>query len=79
LKKKNKHMDITKETVLADLMGDERAEPVLEKYRVPCLSCPYAQEEMNDLTIGQICETYGIDCEALLADLNKELNKESDE
>ena len=70
---------ITKETLLAELLSSEKAEPILEEYRVPCLSCPYAQEEMNDLNIGQICETYGIDCEALLADLNKELKEESDE
>lgn len=72
-------MKITKETVLADILGDEKAEGILEKYGVPCLTCPHAEEEMNDLTIGQVCETYGLDGEAMLAELNKELNKESDE
>lgn len=72
-------MKINKETVLADVLGDERAVEILEKYEVPCLTCPHAQEEMSELTLGQICETYGLDGEAMLAELNQELNKESDE
>jgi hypothetical protein len=72
-------MEVTKETVLADIFNNEKIEPILEKHKVPCISCPYAQSEMNELTIGQICETYGIDCEALLADINNELKGESDE
>lgn len=72
-------MKITKETFLAEIFNDEKARIILEKHQVPCLSCPYAQEEMNELTIGQICEMYELDSKSLLADLNKELNKESDE
>ncbi|MFA5013321.1 MAG: hypothetical protein WC520_02020 [Candidatus Paceibacterota bacterium] len=68
-------MKITKKTVLADVMGNEKAEELLGKYNVPCLSCPYAQSEMNELELGQICETYGIDCEKLIEELNVELNK----
>jgi hypothetical protein len=72
-------MEITKETVLADVINNERAVEIMEKYQVPCLSCPHAQEEMSELTIGQICETYSIDFEAMLKEINQELNKESDE
>jgi hypothetical protein len=68
-------MEITKETLLADLIGLPEAEEILAKFEVPCLSCPHAQYEMGELQIGFICETYDIDCEKLLADLNKALNK----
>ncbi|HOS88175.1 MAG TPA: hypothetical protein PL093_01385 [Candidatus Pacearchaeota archaeon] len=72
-------MKITQKTILADIIEDQKAEAILEKYGVPCLTCPYAQEEMNSLTLGQICETYGLDGDALIDELNQVLNKESDE
>ena len=73
--KKNKNMKITKDTLLADIINQEKAESVLEKHQVPCLSCPFAKLEMHELTIGQICENYGLDCEELLKDLNNDLNR----
>jgi hypothetical protein len=48
---------------------------VLAKFEVPCLFCPRVQDEMGSLQIGTICETYGIDCEKILEELNKVLNK----
>ncbi|MDD5569403.1 MAG: hypothetical protein PHG23_03250 [Candidatus Pacebacteria bacterium] len=68
-------MEITRKTVLADIVSDPKTEKILAKHNVPCLSCPYAKYEMEELELGQICDTYGIDCEKLIEDLNKEINK----
>lgn len=62
---------ITKDDVLADILEDQKSKEVLQKYNLPCLSCPFAKEEMQGLKIGDVCQTYGIDLENLLKDLNK--------
>ena len=58
-------------TTLAEILEIPRAEEILAKYKVPCLTCPMAQYEVKLLTIGDICQMYGIDEKALLTDLNK--------
>ncbi len=62
---------ITKETILAELLANPKAREIMAKYDLPCLSCPFAQMEMNKLKIGDICKMYNIDNKALLRDLNK--------
>jgi len=52
-------------------LGDSEAERVLAKYRLPCLTCPFAESEMEHLKIGEICKMYGINLEKLLKDLNE--------
>lgn len=61
---------ITKQTVLADLLGDKKTEKILAKYNLPCLSCPFAQQEMESLKLGDVCKMYGIDAEKLLTELS---------
>lgn len=61
----------TKETFLKKILREDRTEKILAKYKVPCLSCPMLKFEVENLTIGQICEMYGIDLENLLNDLNR--------
>ena len=61
---------ITKDTMLDEIMAQESAKAILAKHKVPCLTCPMAQFEMQDLTIGNVCKMYGIDLKKLLADLN---------
>ncbi len=61
----------TKETILADILEIPGAKEILAKYKVPCLICPMAQFEIQDLKIGDVCKMYGIDLKKLLADLNK--------
>jgi len=58
-------------TTLAEILEIPRAEEILAKYKVPCLTCPMAQYEMKELTIGDVCKMYGIDDKKLLAELNK--------
>lgn len=63
-------MQFNEKTTLQEVMELSGVEDVLVKYNVPCLGCPMAKIEMQDLTIGQICSNYGIDQAGLLADLN---------
>ncbi len=66
-KLKNK---ITKDTSLAEIMQKESAKGILAKHKVPCLTCPMAQFEIQELTIGDVCKMYNLDLKTLLEDLN---------
>lgn len=63
---------ITSDTLLVDIFELPNSEEILIKHKVPCVSCPMAQFELGNLTIGEICKMYGIDLKGLLKDLNKE-------
>ena len=63
-------MKITENTTLAKIIGDEKSREVLVKYRFPCLTCPFAETEMENLKLGEICKMYGINLKSLLKDLN---------
>ncbi len=63
-------MDFTEKTTLKEVLEFSGGEDVLVKYKVPCLGCPMAQMEMNDLTLKDICAAYRIDLKNLLLDLN---------
>ena len=62
---------ITEDTTLTEILKLPEAEKILAKYNLPCLSCPLAKFEIENLTIGQVCKMYGIDLENLLKELNK--------
>lgn len=51
-------------------MGCEGGAEKLAKHGVPCPTCPMAAMEMDKLTIGMVSETYGLDADAILAELN---------
>lgn len=61
---------ITQKTTLDKILKIKNAEKILAKYKVPCLSCPMAKFEMENLTLGQICKMYGINLKSLLKELN---------
>jgi len=63
---------ITKDTTLEEVLETPNAEQILAEYKVPCLTCPMAQMEMQVLRIGDICKMYGIDAVKLLKSLNEE-------
>jgi len=63
-------MEFTNKSTLEEILEFSGAEDILLKYDVPCLGCPMARLEMQNLNIGQICAMYGIDLEKLLTDLN---------
>jgi len=62
---------ITKNTILSEILNKKGAEKILAKYNLPCLTCPMARFEIESLKLEQVCETYGIDIEKLVAELNK--------
>jgi hybrid cluster-associated redox disulfide protein len=64
---------ITKETNLAEILKNPELEKILMKYNFPCLSCPMAKFEFENLKIGQVCELYGIEAEKLIKELNTTL------
>ncbi len=62
---------ITKDTTLFEILEYPKAEEILAKYKVPCLGCPFAAQEMKKLKIGEVAKMYNIDLSGLLKDLNK--------
>lgn len=65
-------MEFDKDTTLEKVMEDEEAQRVLTEHQVPCLGCPLAQFEMEDLTLEEICKRYGLDLDKILKELNNE-------
>ncbi len=72
---------ITEKTTLAEILKYPEADPIrkkfsngarkiLAKHNLPCLSCPMAKFEIENLKIGDVCKMYGIDLEKLLKELN---------
>ena len=61
---------ITAKDTLADIMKNKGANEVLAKNGVPCLSCPMAEFEINDLEIGKVCKAYGLKLPKILKELN---------
>ena len=64
-------MKINKDATLAEIIKIKGAEKVLSKHDLPCLHCPMARFEMQNLKIGAIAKQYGIDIKNLLKELNK--------
>lgn len=62
---------ITEETTLAEILKSPENEKILAKHNLPCLTCPFAKYEMENLTLGQVCQTYNIDPKKLLKELNE--------
>jgi len=68
-------MKITKKTKLSKVIDEKKAAKILEKYEFPCISCPFARMEMENLDLGSICEMYEIDANGLIKELNEKLDK----
>jgi len=66
---------ITENTTLAEILENPELVEILAKYNLPCLGCPMAKFEMENLKIGEICQMYGIDIEKLLKELNRVYKK----
>ena len=64
---------ITKNTILSEILADQKMAEVLAKHNLPCLSCPFAKYEMEQLKIGEVCKQYGINTEKLFKELNGNL------
>ena len=68
-------MKITKKTKLSKILDEKKFAKILDKYEFPCISCPFARIEMENLDIGSVCEMYGIDAIKLIKELNGKLEK----
>jgi len=62
---------INEDTTLAEILKYPGGEEVLAKYNLPCLGCPMAKFELENLKIGQVCKMYEIKIESLLKELNE--------
>ena len=62
---------IAPDTNLAEILKNPKMEEILMKYNLPCLTCPFAKIELEDLKIGQVCQLYDIDLGKLLKELNE--------
>jgi hypothetical protein len=64
-------MNITAKTTLAKIVETKNGAKILMENRVPCLSCPMAQFEIDKLELGEVCKMYGLDLGKILKELNK--------
>ena len=64
-------MKYTADTKMSEIIKLEKGAEILAKFGVPCTTCPHFAMEMEKLTIGEVCNTYGIDLKKLLEELNK--------
>lgn len=70
---------ITRETTLKEILELPGAEEILAKYNLPCLGCPMAAFEMDELKIGHISKMYGLDLKKVLKEFNDKINDKSTE
>ncbi len=66
-----KIIKINKNSLLTDIMKKPGAERILAEHGVPCLNCPHAALEMEELRIGEIAKIYRLNINKILGDLNK--------
>jgi len=64
---------ITENTTLAEILGKPELIKILVKYNLPCVGCPLAKYEMENLKIGEISKIYEINLAELLKELNNSL------
>ena len=60
----------TENSTLNEAVSRDNGVAILVKHGVPCPTCPMASMEMDQLNLGMICSTYGLDIDALLKELN---------
>jgi hypothetical protein len=66
---------ITEKTNLSEILKNPKLVEILEKYNFPCLACPFAKMEIENLEIGKVCDLYGIEVKKVLKELNKAIKK----
>jgi arsenate reductase-like glutaredoxin family protein len=63
--------EITEETTLKEILENKEMIKILESFGVPCVFCPFAKMEMENLRLKDICENYNIDSKRLIKKLNE--------
>ncbi len=64
---------ITENTFLSEIINNKKFQKILAKYQVPCLTCPFAIFEIQNLTLKEVCETYNLNLKNILKELNKNI------
>lgn len=67
-KMKSKKIKISNRSTLAKILEIKGAEKILSKNGVPCVTCPFAAMEINQLQIGKVCQMYNLDLNKILKD-----------
>ncbi len=63
-------MRINENSTLKEVLRIKGAKEILRKYHFPCLKCPFASLEAENLTLKEIARFYGIELKSLVEDLN---------
>ncbi len=66
---------IAKNSTLKEILKIKGAEEILLKHGVPCLSCPMAAFEIENLKLEEVCKIYGLDAEKIVKEINDFLEK----
>lgn len=69
-------MKIDSKTKLVEILKKKEAVEILEKHNLPCLSCPWAKMEIENLEIGKVLEIYGLNAKKVIKELNEVLKNE---
>ena len=77
--KESKLEKVTEQTLLGEVINDERIIPILKKYNFPCVSCPLAQYELEKLKVIDIAKFYGINAEEVIKEINAYLGEKNEE
>ena len=64
---------IIKDATLAEILKYSQTEKILVKYKLPCLGCQMAVNEIGILKIGQVAKMYNLDLKNLLKELNEKI------
>ena len=68
--KKAEMKQVTRETIIGDMLDMERATaPYFVEIGMHCLGCPASRGE----SIEEACEVHGVDCDELIEKLNEHL------
>lgn len=70
--------EINSKTTLGEIINIEGVNKILEDFHVPCVSCPFAQFELNSLSLGDVCRLYGINEKKLIEAINDLIKKRSE-
>lgn len=68
-------MKVTKKTKLGKLLKMKGMKKILTKYNVPCVSCPLADFEVDNLELGEVCKIYDLPEKEIILEINKILKK----
>ena len=61
---------VNENTVLEQILNIQGATEILQKYNLPCLTCPMSAMEMNILKLGEVCNMYGLEMEKILEEVH---------